>query len=233
LALTPTSDDTLVREVDEELRRDELVKLWRRWGRVAIGVIVVALLAFAGVLWWRSHNAAQAEATGEKLNGALQDAEQGKPADATKALAEIATSKQGGYRGSAQLAEGDMLLEKNDTKGAVAKYAAVAADSGVPQPMRDAAVVRQTMAEFDSLKPEVVIQRLGPMAVKGTPWFGTTGEMVAIANLRLGKRDVAVRTLRDVVADPDVPESLRARAVHLADALSAVPAKQAEEKKTQ
>src|SRR3546814_7858012 len=81
----------------------------------------------------------------------------------------------------ARFTEADILLQKNDLKGAAAKFASIAQDQSLAESFRDLALIRQTAAEYDSLKPDVVISRLRGLAVKGGPWFGSAGEMVALA----------------------------------------------------
>lgn len=85
--------------------------------------------------------------------------------------------------------------------------------------MRDVALVRQTAIEYDTLAPAAVIARLKDLAVAGRPWFGSAGEMVAIAYLRTGKPQDAGRILAAIAKDETMPASLRGRAVRVAGAL--------------
>lgn len=242
MALTPHSDEAFVREVDDELRRDEMLHLWQRWGRWIIAAIVGGLLVFGGVLWWRQHQDDVAAERGEKLNAALEDLAAGRQASGVASLGALAASNGAGYRSIAKLVEANAALARDDLKSAAAKFGDVANDETAPQPLRELAVIRQTAVEFDMIKPETAVQRLAPLAVKGSPWFGSAGELVAMADVRMGKRDMAVRMLRNMASDNDVPESIRQRAVQLADVLStpasAAPAAAApaaakvEEKKT-
>jgi hypothetical protein len=86
-----------------------------------------------------------------------------------------------------------------------------------------------TALEFDSLKPEEVISRLEPLAKTGNPWFGSAGEMTALAMLKQGKKAEAGRLHAAIAKDQTVPESIRQRSVQIAsslgvDASSAIPA---------
>src|SRR3546814_7541139 len=115
----------------------------------------------------------------------------------------------------ARFTEADILLQKNDLKGAAAKFASIAQDQSLAESFRDLALIRQTAAEYDSLKPDVVISRLRGLAVKGGPWFGSAGEMVALAYLRQGRRDLAGDLFGQIAATEHVPESIRQRAVQM------------------
>jgi hypothetical protein len=111
------------------------------------------------------------------------------------------------------------MLQRGDNAGAAKGFAAIANNASLDQPWRDLALVRQTAAEYDGLTPATVIARLKPMAVKGHPWFGSAGEMVAVAYLNSGQRPLAGKLFAEIGKDEQVPESIRSRAVQMAGAL--------------
>lgn len=219
MALTPQSNEAFLREVDDELRRDQALAFWRRYGRWLVIGVIVALAAFAAWLFWREHRREVAEADGAKLQAAYDAWGANRSADADKAFAALAASDIEGYRVSAIFSQAEMLLNRKDAKGAVAKFAQVAGDTSVAQPFRDLALVRQTTVEFDALKPDVVVARLKPLAAPGNPWFGSAGELVAAAYLRQGNRALAGQLFAKMAQDEDVPTSIRQRATDMAGAL--------------
>jgi hypothetical protein len=111
------------------------------------------------------------------------------------------------------------LLAAGKTKEAAAKYGEVAGDSSVGQPIRDLATIRQTHTEFDTLAPQVVIDRLKPLATSDSAWLGSAGEMIAMADLKLNRLAEA-RAMFKMIAESDkVPGSIRDRAVQATQAL--------------
>jgi hypothetical protein len=208
-----------MREVDDELRRDQMATAWRRWGLIAIGAVIAGLIAFAGWLYWQHRQEQQAGVEGEQLQAAYDQMQAGQARQAEPALATLAQSKRDGYRALAQLAQADALLARNDAKGATAKLAAVAGDTSLGQPFRDIATVRWTALEFDTLPPAQVVDRLRSLAVPGNPWFGSAGEMTAIAHLRANRRDLAGKLFGQIAKGEDVPETIRQRAVQMAGLL--------------
>ena len=219
MAITPHSDEAFLREVDEELRRDQLAGFWTRWGRWVIAAIVGGLAIFAGVLFWQQHQETAAGIEGEKLQAAFDTLGAGKFADAQAQLAPIAQSSRPGYRALAIFSQADIALQKNDLKRAAALFASVAGDTAQPDAFRNLALVRQTSAEYDMLKPQVVIDRLRPLAVPGNPWLGSAGEMMAVAELRTGRRDLAGALFGQIARDDGVPQTIRQRAVQMAGLL--------------
>lgn len=230
MAVTPQNNEAFLREVDEELRRDQMMDFWTRYGRWLIGAIVLGLAIFAGIIYWRYHREQVAGREGEQFAQVYQTLAGPKPEAANKDLAALAQSKVDGYRAAALFTQADVLLQKNDLKGAATKFAQIAADTSLAKPFRDLALIRQTSAEYDTLKPDVVVNRLRPLAIKGSPWFGSAGELVAVAYLRMNRRDLAGQLFGQIAAEETVPETIRQRAVQMAGVLGIDAVDQNEEK---
>lgn len=233
MALTPQSSQAFLSEVDDELRRDRLTKFWTRWGLVVGAVILIGLAAFGGYLYWQHRQHQAAGTDNEQLQAAYDALSQNDTKAADAKLKTLATSDVDAYRALAQFTQADILLQKDDMKGAAARFATIANDASLAQPFRDLALIRQTMAEYDTLKPEAVVARLGGMAVPGNAYFGSAGEMVAIAYLRQNKRAEAGRLFGQIASEKDVPDTLRQRAVQMAGVLGVDAVGQSEDTKTQ
>jgi hypothetical protein len=219
LAVPPQSSDAFLREVDEELRRDQIFSFWRRYGRLVALLIVAFLLALGGWLWWQNQRAEQAGAEGERLTRAIDQLSADRAAEARPALEEMGKSDRPGYRAAARLALGAVALQAGDLKGSAARFAEVANDPKVAQPMRELALIRQTAIEFDQLPPDTVVDRLKTLAQKGNPWFGSAAELTAAAHLKAGRPSEAGALFAAIAADPGTPETLRSRAVQIASVL--------------
>jgi hypothetical protein len=231
LALTPQNNDAFMREVNEEVRRDQLIGFWTRWGRWLVVLIVVGLIALGGWMYWQHRQTVKAGEQGVAYSQALDALAAGRTAEAKAPLAELAKSDVQGYRAMSRFLEGDMLLQANNLKGAAAKFGEIAADTSLAQPYRDLALIRQTSAEYDSLKPEQVIERLRGLATKESPWFGSAGEMVGVAYIRQNKRAEAGKLFGEIAGTESVPETIRQRAVQLAGLLGVDAVDQTQEKK--
>ncbi len=220
MALTPdTPDETFVREVDENLRRDELESFAKAYAKWLIGAVVLFLVAVGGYLYWQNRQSEKSAAQSEQLMAAYNDIGSKKTDSAKKKLDTLAAEGNGIMRAMALLAEAAIAIEANDRDTAIAKYRAVASDDDIADPYRDAALVRATTLEFDKLKPQEVISRLEPLAKPGEPWFGSAGELTALAYLKLGQKEKAGRLFADIAADKQVPETIRSRSVQIAGTL--------------
>ena len=219
MAIKPRDNESFYREVDEELRRDRARTLWQRYGKLAIAGVVLFLAAIAGAIYWNNQKQVQAGKQGEQLVSAFDDISAANKAAATGKLDALAKSDAPGYRAAALLTKADLAIEANNLDGAAAIFRQVAGDQTLDETYRNLALVRQTHIEFDKLQPQAVVDRLRPLAVAGNPWFGSAGEMVAIAQLKLNKPQEAARIFAAMAKDKQVPDSVRSRAVQMAGSL--------------
>lgn len=201
----------IFQEVDEEVRREQLQKLWDKYGHLLIAaciLVVLAVGAWRGYQWWEAKKAVEASA---KFDIASQLSEQGKNAEAEAAYAQLAREGTAGYRNLARLREAAVLAER-DPKAAVAAYDAIARDSGTGQPLQDLAIVRAGLILVDTAPLTELTQRLEPAAGAGAPFRHTARELLALAALRAND-PAAVRRWSDLITnDPETPADIRARA---------------------
>ncbi|WP_347303386.1 tetratricopeptide repeat protein [Croceibacterium sp. TMG7-5b_MA50] len=212
-------ENVLVREIDEAVRKEEFASKVRRYA-IPIGLGVLALLlALGGWLLWRDWQANAAEKRSEQLVSALDEMEGGSREQAEKELAAIAEDGNDAAALSARLAQAGLALRGERRDEALAIYRTMSADDAAPKPYRDIATIRLAAAEFEDVQPQVIIDRLKPLAVPGNPWFGSAGELVAMAYLKQNRTDLAGPLLVQVARDEAVPPSLRSRTRQLAGML--------------
>ena len=219
MAQPPELSETFVREVDENLRRDQVRDFFKTYGNWLIAGVVVFLAASGGFIWWQQHQVKRSEGQVEQLAQVYKDVGNGQTSTAAPQLDELAKSGSIGVRASAMFARAALALQDNDTKSAVGIYRSIATDDDFPKAYRDAALVRQTAIEFDQLQPRDVISRLAPLTKAGEPWFGSAGELTALAMLKQGKQQEAGQLFAAIARDAGVPETIRTRAVQVAGSL--------------
>jgi hypothetical protein len=153
----------IFQEVDEEVRREQLKKLWDQYGNYLIAVcvlVVVGVAAWRGYQWWEAKQAAQSGAAFEQ---AVTLAAAGKHQEAEAAFAKLATDGTAGYRVLARLREA-AELSTTDSKGAVAAYDEIAADKSAGQIIEDLAAVRAGFLLVDTAPYSEIRDRLEPLA---------------------------------------------------------------------
>ena len=219
MAQPPDINETFLREVDENLRRDRLRAAAKQNAKWGIAALVLFLAASGGYIWWQQHRTARSEAQIEQLADIYRTVGEGNVVNAPQQLDELSKSGSKAVRASAEFSSASIAIQQGDPKTAIAKYRAIAGESSLPQPYRDVALIRQTALEFDQIKPEEAIARLAPLARPGNPWFGTAGEMTALALIKQGKKDEAGRLFAAIAKDKNVPDTIRQRAVQIAGSL--------------
>ena len=219
MALPTDSNDTFLREVDENLRRDQMQDFFRKNGKWLALAIILFLGATGGWIYWEQHQKKQSAKQSEQLHAIFNDIAQNKRQTVPERLQKLEQANGDVVRASAVLTDAALALEKNYRSDAIAKYRELANDKGLPQLYRDVGTIRLTALEFDTIKPEDVIARLEPMAKTGNPWFGSAGEMTALALLKQGKKAEAGKLFAQIAADNQVTNSIRTRAVQVAGTL--------------
>ena len=208
----------IFREIDEELRRDNLLKLWARYGRYIITAAVVALVVAGGIVAWREHQLAERRAQSTRYAGALTLARDGKEANAAKVFAAIA-EEGGGYAVLASFEEAALLAKSGDRSAAIADYDRIAATDLDPG-LRGLALLLSVMQSLPEAGARQTIERLAPLTESGNPWRPTAIELTALARLKSGDKSGALDLYKGLADDLAAPPSLRARAAEMAAALA-------------
>jgi hypothetical protein len=213
----PVSD--VFREVDEEVRRDQFLNLWKAYGTYAAAAVALIVLLFGGYMFWQDQRKQQAEATGLMFAKALALAQSGKSADAAGAFAGLAGEARAGYRALALLQEAAARLNNKDADGAVAAYERLAADSGVDAVWRDLGRLMTVLHRFESAPPAELESRLAPLLADTNTWRFTARELTAVLRLRSGDIAAARDGFRRLADDTAAPPGSRARAAELLAAI--------------
>ena len=209
----------IFREIDEELRRDNLLKLWSRYGRYIIAVVVVALVIAGGIVAWRDHQLAERRAQSTRYASALALAHGGKEADAVKVFEAIAR-EGGGYAVLASFEEAALLARSGDGEAAIAAYDRIAASSELDPGLRGLAVLLSVMQTMPGGDPHSTIERLAPLTAGSSTWRPTALELTALARLKSGDKSGALDLYKSLADDLTAPRGLRARAAEMAVALA-------------
>jgi hypothetical protein len=200
----------IFQEVDEEVRRERLEQLWKRYGNYIIAVALVVLAGvggWRGYIYWEERKAAEAGAAYEAASVLADD---GKHADAEAAFAKLATNGTAGYRGLARFREAAQL-GLSDPKAAVAAYDALASDASLGRPMQDLAAVRAALLLVDTAPYQELRGRLEPLAAPDRPFRHSVRELLAFSAWRSGDSAAARQWIDAVLTDPSAPSSIRNR----------------------
>lgn len=210
------SDESLFREVDEEVRQEQFKKLWARFGNLIITgcvLVVAGVAAYKGYEFWQAR---QSEAAGQTFFAALKNAGKG---DTEGALANLRSISHAGFGPLARLREAALLAEQGKAAEAVAIYDSVTANTTYDSSLRDLARLRAALVLADTASPADLDGRLGTFDSPGNPWRHMAREIMAAAHWRAGELAEADRQVKAIQDDPETPPGVRQRAQVLADLL--------------
>ncbi len=195
------SNDTLLREVDEELRSDRVRTLWRQTAPFVIGaaVAVVLLVAgFEGWKWWTESRSAQSS---DSFYAAAALADGTDFEAAKKALDDIIAQGSGAYPALAQFREASLLAQQGKTSEAVAAYDALATSLSDTR-LRQLALIMGGSLLIDGGDVAAVEQRVMGSITPESPMRNAAREVLGLVQYKAGQLDAAMTTFQSILADP-------------------------------
>ena len=199
------------REVDEDVRRDQLINIWKQYQNWIIGAALLIVLGTAGWRVYDYYRLKNVEAAGARYAAAQQLASDGKAAEAAAAFDAIAKDGAKGYATLAQLANANAIAAK-DPKAAAAAYDAIAANAAIDPAYQQVARLRGAYLRVDFDDPKAFEQRYAGYASPDSPYRNAYRELLALADAKRGDFTGAAHWLELAAADPTSPPALRARA---------------------
>jgi hypothetical protein len=198
-------------EVDEEVRRDQLKKLWDQY---SIYIIAGALLIIAAVGGWRGYQyleAKKAAEAGAAFDRAVELSEQNKHAEAEAAFNDLAAKAPSGYRMLARM-RAAAEVATHDPQAAAKMYDDIAADRSVGAEQRDLAKIRAAELLLEKTSYPDMLARLEASAAPDATFRHTARELLALSAWRANDSAAARKWLDLIAGDGETPPSLRSRA---------------------
>jgi hypothetical protein len=210
----------IFQEVDEEVRRERLNKLWQRYGHYIIAacvLVIVAVGAWRGYEWWETKKAVEAGAAFEQ---AVNLAEAGKHQEAEAAFAKLASEGTAGYRLLARL-RAAAELGRTDRKAAIKAYDEIAVDRSVGQVIQDLAALRVSFLLVDGSSYGDMRARLEPLTGPDRAFRHSARELLALSAWKQGDMGAARQWTDMIITDPQTPSGARSRAEVLSELIAA------------
>ncbi|MGE0054908.1 MAG: tetratricopeptide repeat protein [Hyphomicrobium sp.] len=203
--------DSLLREVEEELRREKMEKLWARYNGVILGAAALFIAAVAGYKFLENRRLSAAQTAGSEFNAAVELANQNKSDEAIKAFEHIAETGPHGYASLAKLHIAGAYVKAGKTPEAVAAYDALAADASADPLLKNfaqlqAASLRMGEADFTEMQ-----NRLNSLTGDSSPYRVSARELLGFAAYKAGKLDEARKLLEPLLIDPNATRAIQDR----------------------
>jgi hypothetical protein len=209
----------IFKEVDEDLRRDNLEKLWKKHGFQFIGLAVAVVLAVAGVQGWQAYDLDQRGKLSDRYGVALDLAQGGDTAAGLDAMIDMSETADSGYAGLAAFEEARLRVESGDTAGAIALWDRIAGETVLGPGFKEAATLFSVLHQIDNGDPSALRARLEPLAADSQPFRSTARELLAVIALGDGDTASARAFYTQISDDREAPAGLRQRAAQMLAAL--------------
>ncbi|MEC9343402.1 MAG: tetratricopeptide repeat protein [Pseudomonadota bacterium] len=214
------SDDSFIREVDEELRQDRIQGLWSRYGWLLIAVAVLIVAGTAAWRGWQYYTEQRAAAAGDAYMSAIELSENGRQEEALAALDALVQEGHGAYPTLARLRVAGELEGEGKQAEALAAYDAIAADNSVDEAFRAVARLRAGLIAVDTESYEAVRNRLEPLAAAGGYYRHLAREGLGLSAWKAGAGEEAQEWFRAIAEDAESGSNIRSRAALMLDLLA-------------
>lgn len=204
--------DMLAREIDEELRRERLLKLWDRYGTYVLAAAVVVVFGVGGYKFYESRRAQANEAASTRFIVGLRDFALNKPAEAQKALEELASTAPAGYATLSRIRLAAHDQGAGNVAEAISAYEDIAKDSGIDPIFADYAQLQIAVLKLDSADFTEVKNRLTPLSAERNPWRYSARELLGLAAYKAGLVAEARNHLQRLIGDRTTPPGIAERA---------------------
>ena len=198
-------------EVDEEVRREQLKKLWDKYSIYFIALMVLVVAAVGGWRGYQYLEAKKAAEAGAAFEKAVELSEQDKHTEAEAAFTDLAAKAPSGYRTLARLRAAAEAAAR-DPKAAAKIYDDIAADRSVGGEWQDLAKIRAAGLLLDSAGYADMQQRLEASATPKSTYRHSAREMLALSAWRNNDMTAARKWLDAIAEDGETPPGLRSRA---------------------
>ncbi|HEY7747871.1 MAG TPA: tetratricopeptide repeat protein [Aestuariivirgaceae bacterium] len=206
------SDDSLYREVDEEVRRQKIQDLWKRWGNLFLALCIAVITVVAAYKAWQFWQLKKAEEAARSYFAAVELTAAGKADEAMKKFAEVAAGSHKGYKYLAELNMAARLAATGKKDQAIKEYDEIAATSSVDPNLRAAARIRAAYLLVDTAPHEEIVKRVADLNQPDNIWRNHAREVLALSAYRANDYTETDRLMNEVVLDAEAPEGLRQRA---------------------
>lgn len=209
-----SAGDLLIQEVDEELRRDQYLQLWKRYGNYVIAAAIAIVLVVAGYQGYQSWQAKQRQEEAAKFDAAQSQLAQGKTQEGLAALAKLSADGSTGFATASAMRRAEVLAGQGDVNGAASAYETVIGSSAAVL-YKDLATLKLAWLTVDTADPQQLENRVAPLAVLANPWHYSATEILAVIAQKKGDAKHAAELYKQLADDLAAPSGIRARAAEM------------------
>lgn len=206
-------------EVDEDVRKEKSLALWKAYGKYVIAVAVLIVAGTAGYVGWQNYTVSQSRSQGAEFEAAAALVADGKLGEGAAAFAGLAEAGNAGYRPLAALREAEAMIAAGEGEKALLVYDRLAADSSVDPEFSSFANLLAGYYLLETGTTDQVRERIAPLTEPGSLWSASANELLALTYIKDGDPAKAKDVLALIQNDAAAPEDIKGRVSQLLAAI--------------
>jgi hypothetical protein len=216
-------NDSFIREVNDELRSEQVKAVWLRFGGILVALVILIVIGTIGKVAYNYWRETSASASGDAFLAALTLAKDNKTDDALAAFQKLEADGYGAYPVLAQMRAATLQAQKGNTAAAITAFTDISKNDAIVQPMRDAARIRAAYLLVDTGTYEQVLAEVETLAVDGNGLRSSAREALGLSAYKAGDKAKAKDWLQQIVDDSQAPRGVANRARMVLDVMASAP----------
>lgn len=203
--------DSFIQEVDEDLKKDNLKKIWDKYGLYIIIAVVLILTSAVSFETFKVMHEKRNQTWSDKYALALNMQLQGRYDDSLKMLNDLVNHKHDVYSDLAKVQIANIYFEQGNTDKAIEELNNIINDANMNQKLKDVSVIKLASYKLDTAPKEELVKMLSPLVQTDNSWTNVAKEMLAMVEIREGNIEGAKKIYEEILASPNLPEILKFR----------------------
>ncbi len=209
--------EEFVREVDEDIKEEERIKLWKKVFPYVVSVSLGIIIFTSGYVFWNNYTESLNQQLGDDFTAAVQLANEEDLDASILALNRIVDEGSDGYVTLAKMKKASLLIQRGELELGLNIYLDLERNA-VDQSFRDIASILYVLNSMDTEDPKALLEKINKLE-SSQIWRSSALEMKAFLKLKQNKIEEAIKIFEGILNLPSTPSSLATRAKNMVDYL--------------
>ena len=212
MADSKSEDDIFVKEVEEEIKQENLLNLWKRFGKIVMSVVTLFIIGIAGFKGWESYDRNQREYQSRNYNNLINSLAEGSDKKAFLILESMKENQVRSYSTLTKLINPTILNSSTKSSEKPISYEEIMQNDSVEPIFRDLALILWGYDNLSGSQPSKITAKLARLNDSASPWRHSAREIIALSEKHSGSKEKAKTILKGLIDDVTTPNGIRSRA---------------------
>jgi hypothetical protein len=212
--------DSLFKEIDEDLRQQKYAEIWKKYGKFIIGTSIALILGVASVKGWEAYDQNQKVTDSNQISTALKAINEANQDNAITILDNVIKNGSTGYAILARFNQAAILIKEGKRKQAVENYLSIASDTRIEKDLRDLALIMSAQLGLGHEDSDKFLIKLKMLIDGKNAWRHSAKELAALFAKESDDKTKALQLFTELADDATAPSNIRSRASEMSKILS-------------